>query len=356
MKTRSFYFILFSFLCSNVAFSQKGYTITGKVDGAPDSTKVYLDKDMISDDYPIDSAYIIKGTFRFKGSVPFPMECVANLDSMDSESQLFFWLENANITISATADHFDEAMVEGSKSNVSYSQWVNEVGKVLQGLGAAYYSDTATSLTRQFIVNHPGSYKSVQELYLYREQLSAEEEKRLYGLLQDEMKNSRAGKLIALHITNRRDLKIGSIAPDFTLQTADGKSVKLSSYRGKNVVLIFWASWCAPCRSYNRDYNRLFDTYSSKEIIFLGIALDKKTDMVKAVREDKLKWTNVFISGLYDSPILYQYGIQGVPHNVVIDKEGRIVESDLFTDTVKEDKSGRSHPSLETVLKTLSTK
>jgi peroxiredoxin len=332
------------------AFSQKGYTITGKVKGAEDSTIVYLENYAL-DDFPEDSAYIIKEKFQFKGSVPNPMEYILYLEDEDSDV-LNFWLENSNIKLSATASQLNNATVRGSRSHIANASYVDEVKNIKERLKADYYSDTAEALTKQFIEKHPGSYKSAQELYLFREYLSADEEKKLFTALSEDIRQSRTGQLIATHIANRKDLKIGSEAPNFTLQTLDGKSVSLSSFRGKNVVLLFWASWCAPCRAANAEYNNLFDKYKSDDVVFLGVGLDKKEDMREAVKEDKIKWQNVITP--WDSPIAYKYGVFSVPDNVVIDKEGKVVEMDLFPNNGKTDKDGKNHPSLDSLLKTLS--
>jgi hypothetical protein len=183
MKRQTIYFFACLIISSSQAFSQKSYTITGRVAGVPDSTKVYLEKDVISEDYPLDSTYIINGTFCFRGSVPFSMECLINLYDVDSNSQLNFWLDNTNLTITADAARVKEANVKGSKSHESYLQYVKEVKNIVDKLGEHYYSDTATSLTKRFIAKHPNSYKSAQELYLFRERMSANEEKQLYGSL-----------------------------------------------------------------------------------------------------------------------------------------------------------------------------
>jgi len=121
-------------------------------------------------------------------------------------------------------------------------------------------------------------------------------------------------------------LSIGSDAPDFSLKTPEGKVVSLSSFKGKYLLIDFWASWCAPCRQENPNMVKLYKKYKDKDFTILGVSLDKDNDpWIKAIKMDKLIWTQVSDLKFWDSPVAMIYNIKAIPYSILIDKEGKII-------------------------------
>lgn len=125
---------------------------------------------------------------------------------------------------------------------------------------------------------------------------------------------------------------IGKKAPDFSLPDINGRQVKLSSFRGRYVLVDFWASWCGPCRNENPNVVNAYQRYKDKNFTVLGVSLDRpgaKEQWMKAIRDDKLDWTHVSDLQFWNSPVVPLYGLEGIPFNVLVDPDGKVVAEGL---------------------------
>jgi thiol-disulfide isomerase/thioredoxin len=124
---------------------------------------------------------------------------------------------------------------------------------------------------------------------------------------------------------------MGLVAPEIALKNPEGKVMKLSSLRGKVVLIDFWASWCGPCRRENPNVVRIYNLYKNKGFDIFSVSLDKDAEAWKrAIKSDGLIWAN-HVSDLlmWDTPMVQLYGFSGIPYTVLIDKKGKIIETNL---------------------------
>jgi len=125
---------------------------------------------------------------------------------------------------------------------------------------------------------------------------------------------------------------IGAVAPDFTQNDTEGNPVKLSSFRGKYVLVDFWASWCGPCRAENPNVVNAFNQYKDKGFTVLGVSLDDekgKQKWLDAIKKDGLTWTHVSDLKYWNNEVSKAYGIRSIPQNVLLDPNGVIIGKNL---------------------------
>lgn len=123
---------------------------------------------------------------------------------------------------------------------------------------------------------------------------------------------------------------VGQIAPEIDLPTPEGKNVKLSSFRGKYVLVDFWASWCGPCRKENPNVVKLYNKYKGEKFEILGVSLDKKKeDWIKAIQKDQLTWVHVSDLKFWYSQAAEDYEVESIPATFLIDPNGVIIAKNL---------------------------
>lgn len=162
--------------------------------------------------------------------------------------------------------------------------------------------------------------------------INADEVEPLYAKLSEKTKQWASAKSMAEKINTAKLTGIGRVAPEFTQNDTLGNPVALSSLRGKYVLIDFWASWCGPCRKENPNVVRAFQAYKDNGFTILGVSLDQpnaKDKWMKAIHDDNLTWTHVSDLQYWKNAVAVQYGIQAIPQNYLLDRDGKIVAKNL---------------------------
>lgn len=189
------------------------------------------------------------------------------------------------------------------------------------------------SLNRVFVYSSPDSYTALQ---VFKEMMDLDTDlsgaESLYNRFSAAVKATDLGKEIAEEISWHKKTGIGQMAMDFMQNDVNGKPVTLSDFRGRYVLLDFWASWCGPCRAENPNIVRAYTAYKGKNFTVLGISLDdldSKQAWLDAIAKDALSWTQLSdLQGSHNA-VAIMYDVKSIPRNWLIDPTGKIIAKNL---------------------------
>jgi peroxiredoxin len=140
------------------------------------------------------------------------------------------------------------------------------------------------------------------------------------------MKKIFTAVLIMFSLCAAAQVKVGQAAPEISLPNTNGVITNLSSYKGKVVLLDFWASWCGPCRRSNPGVVKLYNKYKGKGFEVFGVSIDsKKNAWLKAIQQDGINYTQVNDNGGWDAATALKYGVDAIPATFLLNKEGVVV-------------------------------
>lgn len=376
-----FSIVVFGFgLLPMVSFAQQSsFQIKGIVPKEFNGKKVYMDytKDGFA---AADSSAIVDGKFSFKGSVEEPtysrmvldQEGKGKLVAQNSADRLYFYLGNEDYRI-AVHDSLRTASITGSPLHDAYVDYLKEIGggfmdiidagnkafaavksdapdanKHYQALHEKFEAKFEARRVKElaFASEHPNSIFAIDALMDAANQRKLSEIEPIFLNLSKEVRQSKNARQLEARFLADKSVKVGNMAPDFVQPDVQGKLVRVSDFKGKYVLIDFWASWCGPCRAENPNLLKAYNRYKGNGLAVLAVSLDDikgRNAWLSAIEDDHLPWVQVADLKGWSNEAAVLYGVRAVPQNYLVDPQGIIIAINI--------KGEKLHQELERVFK-----
>ena len=308
-------------LLDSTPIKKRRFSISGKIAGAT-LIQIGIGQELatISETGELRSFYIGPGRQQIKIGRDLETAKIIGSEVYDESVKYFSSLETVDSVISRA----NGLMRDSTLSSSARSEVIRERSKAIK---------QRQDLRLDFIKSNPSSPFAIKALRDYAGiTIKPEIVEPVFNGLDSSVRFSTEGLQFAERVRIAKYTSIGSEAPDFEMDDVDGNPLKLSDFRGKYVLLDFWASWCMPCRAEHPYLREVYKNYKDKGFEIFAVSLDqegKKQTWLNAIEKDQITWPQVSDLKFFNSKAALLYGINAIPQNFLLDKDGKIIAKNL---------------------------
>lgn len=343
------------------AMAQKSFEVKGKFANikAATITLAYQDQKSVE-----DSLQTTDGSFRFTGTVGKPVKGILLVKTPQPDSPFGYAIEGVELYVEAgktningttpatttvlgghTQSDFNLLNQQLKPGKLKMEQLVEKYKKAEEEKDsttvkiimeqAKTINEERSRQEEHFINAHPASYVSWDLLKQHATIIDPVTFEPLFSKMAQQFRQSEEGKAMLEQIATSKKTAIGQQAMDFEQENDHGQKVKLSSLKGRYILLDFWASWCGPCRAENPNVLKAYNKFKDKHFEILAVSLDNnKTNWLTAIAKDGMPWIHVSDLKGWRNVVAVQYGIRSIPQNLLIGPDGNIVARNLRGDAL----------------------
>ncbi len=352
-------FVVFLGACDSFKKDSNKYTIDVNISGVEDSTQIFLYVTKEGEMTILDTVLLKDSKARFEGSVVSPEMMFINIGTTNKAVNLF--VENNPIQVTVNTDSLDKTVVTGSATNDDFmafkaalapieqrSQELNQRYQVAMATGdtaavrqiqldAESLQPDQTAAITAFISDKNASFLTpyIIRNYLVWE-LGATQLDSMLSKMDTSVYSAPDYKYLAERVVVMKKVDIGQPAVDFALNDSTGNPIAISTFKGKYLLIDFWASWCGPCRRENPNVVKLYNDFKDKGFEIIGVSFDDNRDKwLNAIADDKLTWPHVSDLQGWGCAAGKLYAVNSIPATVLLNRDGVIVAKNLRGDALR---------------------
>ena len=344
-------FVLGCLFFPGIVFGEKKkFTINGAIPELPEGKMIVVSQEVGRVD-TLGQGDIVSGKFVIEGELDEPRVALIYVAGYGGG---FVFILDTDAPYEMELFQSGKSVIRGGKLQKELNVYQEAVTEENQKIRKVKMELEEASAAKHF--------RTVNELKVKLEQLTAEAQKRLgvilernkdnvlaayvqtagmermdlnglkmcYAGLSDKAKHTGPGKLMAARIRALEGVEVDAVAPNFTLPTPEGKEIALYEVKGKLKIIDFWASWCGPCRMENPNMVKLYNDFKEKGLVVVSVSLDEKKDKwEEAIKKDGLTWLHLSDLKGWQGDVVKMYNIDAVPTILVLDENNRIIAKNL---------------------------